>query len=85
MHNILKWLQFRQYAISHKLLAKLGRRLRAGHRLLVPAVGVRLLPPQYREQGAVIQGQVIKNQAPRTKQIWDLGFGTWSFPKGKEV
>ena len=29
----------------------LGRRLRVGHRLLVPAVGVRLLPPQIREQG----------------------------------
>lgn len=48
VHNILKWLQFRQYGISHKLLAKMGRRLRAGHRLLEPAVGVRVLPPQVR-------------------------------------
>ena len=48
MHNILKWLQFKQYAISHKLLAKMGRRLRAGHRLLEPVVGVRVLPPQVR-------------------------------------
>ncbi len=86
MHNILKWLQFRRYAINYRLLAKMGRRLRAGHRLLEPAVGVRLLPPQVLRKGEAETGrQVIKNQAPRTKRIWDLGFGTWSFPKGKEV
>lgn len=57
MQNILKWLQFRQYAINHKLLAKMGRRLRAGHRLLEPVVGVRVLPPQVLRKGEAEMGR----------------------------
>ena len=53
----MKWSQFKQYAISHKLSAILGRRLRVGPRLLEPVVGVRILPPQVRAQDTGNRGQ----------------------------
>ncbi len=79
MHNILKWLQFRKYAISHKLLVKMGRRLRAGPRLLEPVVVVRILPPQYREQGTGDR-TVTSNQEPSSKNQTNLEPGIWNLP-----
>lgn len=85
MHNILKWLQFRRYAINHRLLAKMGRRLRAGHRLLEPAVGVRLLPPQVRNGDMEKRSRTeTSNQEPSSKNQTNLGLGFWNLglPEG---
>ncbi len=48
-------------AVQRLAIFSMGRRLMAGHRLLEPVVGVRILPPQYRERGAGIRKQRIKS------------------------